>query len=94
MERGPLPPEGTDLGFLKPDCRTLLILAGRNEKIRKGDVLGGLAKDAGIPPEKIGRIDLMPKVCAVAIQTDFAQQALDHLETGRIKNRRLRARLL
>ena len=72
----------------------MLILAGRNEKIRKGDVLGGLVKDAGIPVEKIGRIDLMPKACAVAIDRAYAEMAIQHLENGRIKNRRLRARLL
>ncbi len=94
IEHGRIPPQGTDLGFLKPDCRTLLILAGRNEKIRKGDVLGGLVKDAGIPVEKIGRIDLMPKACAVAIDRAYAEMAIQHLENGRIKNRRLRARLL
>ncbi len=94
IEQGPVPAQGTDLGFLKPDCRTLLILAGRIEKIRKGDVLGGLVKDAGIPVEKIGRIDLMPRVCAVAIDRAYAEMAMQHLENGRIKNRRLRARLL
>jgi ATP-independent RNA helicase DbpA len=94
IEQGPLPAQESDLAFLKPDCRTLLILAGRNEKIRKGDVLGGLVKDAGIPVEKIGRIDLMPKVCAVAIDRAYAEMAMQHLENGRIKNRRLRARLL
>ncbi|MEE2749860.1 MAG: ATP-dependent RNA helicase DbpA [Myxococcota bacterium] len=94
IETGPIPPHATDLGFLKPDCRTLLILAGRTEKIRKGDVLGGLVKDAGIPADKIGRIDLMPKVCAVAIDRAYAEMARNHLENGRIKNRRLRARLL
>jgi ATP-independent RNA helicase DbpA len=94
IEQGPAPAQESDLGFLKPDCRTLLILAGRNEKLRKGDVLGGLVKDAGIPVEKIGRIDLMPKVCAVAIDRAYAEMAMQHLENGRIKNRRLRARLL
>ncbi len=94
IDRAPLPTQASGLGFLKPDCRTLLILAGRNEKIRKGDVLGGLVKDAGIPFEKIGRIDLMPKACAVAIDKAYAEMALQHLENGRIKNRRLRARLL
>ncbi len=94
IDRGPLPAQASDLWFLKPACRTLLILAGRNEKIRKGDVLGGLVKDAGIPVEKIGRIDLMPRVCAVAIDRAYAEMAMQHLENGRIKNRRLRARLL
>jgi ATP-independent RNA helicase DbpA len=88
------PGHSDDLSFLRPQNRTLLILSGKSDKIRKSDVLGGLVKDAGIPPEAIGRIDLMPKSCAVAIASDYAEQALNHLRTGKIKNRRLRARLL
>ncbi len=94
IERGTLPPFCDDLIFLRPEYQTLLILSGRSDKLRKGDVLGGLVKDAGIPFEMIGQIDLMPKACAVAIKNEYAHQALDHLQTGRIKNRRLRATLL
>ena len=42
----------------------------------------------------IGRIDLLPKTCGVAVAEEYAKKALAHLRTGRIKNRRLRARLL
>jgi ATP-independent RNA helicase DbpA len=94
IERGTLPPDSDDLAFLQPEYRTLLILSGRSDKLRKGDVLGGLVKDGGIPPDMIGQIDLMAKACAVAIKTEFAEQALEHLRTGRIKNKRLRATLL
>jgi ATP-independent RNA helicase DbpA len=94
IERGAAPPLSDALEFLSPGNRTLLIFGGRSDKIRKGDILGGLVKDAGIPPEKIGRIDLLAKVCAVAIDEMFAEKALQHLREGRIKNRRLRATLL
>ncbi len=94
IDRGEEPRGGGGLGFLKPPNRTLLILSGRRDKIRKGDVLGSLVKDGGIPAEAIGRIDLMPKVCAVAIAVDWCQQAASHLKTGRIKNKRVRVQLL
>jgi ATP-independent RNA helicase DbpA len=94
IERGETPPVCDDLRFLRPENRTLLIMAGRADKLRKGDVLGALVKDAGIPAEKIGRIDLMHKACGVALNHDVAKQAVEHLRTGKIKNRRLRARLL
>ena len=94
LERGPKLVHSDNLRFLQPTYRTLLILAGRSDKLRKADVLGGLVKDAGIPPEMIGRIDLMLKACGVAVAEKYAEQALAHLRTGRIKNRRLRARLL
>ena len=94
IPRGEAPPSGDDLSFLRPSVKTLLILSGKSDKIRKSDVLGGLVKDGGIPPQMIGRINLMAKACAVAIDGAYADQALTHLRTGKIKNRRLRARLL
>jgi ATP-independent RNA helicase DbpA len=94
IERGEVSHSDVGLDFLTPPNRTLLILAGRKNKLRKGDVLGALVKDAGIPPEAIGRIDLMQKACSVAVKREFAQQALRYLQEGRIKKRRFRARLL
>jgi ATP-dependent RNA helicase DbpA len=88
------PAGGKGLAFLQPPNRTLLILSGRKDKIRKGDVLGCLIKDAGIPAEAIGRIDLMPKACAVAISKGFAEKAATHLKNGRVKNKRVRVQLL
>ncbi|MDO8419712.1 MAG: ATP-dependent RNA helicase DbpA, partial [Rubrivivax sp.] len=41
---------------LQPPMVTLQILGGRKEKIRAGDVLGALTKDAGLPGDQIGRI--------------------------------------
>jgi len=78
-----------------PPYRTLLLLSGRRDKIRKADVLGALVKDGGIPPEAIGRIDLAGGTCAVAIERSAAARALQYIEQGgRIKRKRVRARLL
>ena len=82
------------LDFLRPPNRTLLILSGRKDKLRKGDVLGSLVKEGQIPAEAIGRIDLMQRTCGVAIAREFAQQALRHVQQGRIKKKRVRAQLL
>ena len=94
LERGVPPTSGGSLDFLKPTHQTLLILAGRKDKLRKGDVLGSLIKEGGIPPEAIGRIDVRDRVCAVALTPEFAQKARTHLREGRIKKRRFRSRLL
>ena len=80
--------------FVEAQYRTLLILSGRQQKIRKGDVLGALVKDGGIPPESIGSIDLQRSACSVAIDRAHAADAMRYLKTGRIKNGRVRARLL
>ena len=74
--------------------RTLLILAGRKHKVRKGDVVGALVKDAGIPSEAIGDIHLGQTTCAVALERAHAVKALRFLRRGRIKKVRVRATLL
>jgi ATP-independent RNA helicase DbpA len=94
IEEGPPLKTVRRLDHLKPANRTLLILSGRRDKLRKGDVLGALVKDGGIPPEAIGRIDLMPTACAVAVAIPYAKKAADHLKHGRIKNKRVRVQLL
>jgi ATP-independent RNA helicase DbpA len=87
----PCPPEAV---FPRPAFRTLLLLSGRKDKLRKGDVLGALIKDAGLPAEAIGRIDLMDTRCGVAIATEHAGRALGYLKTGRIKKLKVRGLLL
>ncbi len=88
------PSGGGGLSFLQPPNRTLLILAGKKDKLRKGDVVGSLVKDVGIPPETIGRIDLKDKTCAVALSKEVAVKVANHLKSGRIKNKRVRIQLL
>jgi ATP-independent RNA helicase DbpA len=94
IERGPKPQAVGKARFPKPPNRTLMLLAGRNEKLRKGDVLGALVKDGNLPPEAIGRIDLMQHACAVAVARVHAQEALEYIRRGRIKKKRVRALLL
>jgi ATP-independent RNA helicase DbpA len=90
IERGATPPPSGDLTFLAPPNRTVVLLEGRRHKLRKGDVLGALVKDAGLPPEAIGSIALTDTSCSVAIARDHEGQARRFLATARIKNRRIR----
>ena len=83
-----------DLGFLLAPNRTLLIHAGKRDKIRKGDILGALIKDGGIPNEAIGKIELQPGFCTVAIGRQYASKANQYLKSGRVKQKKVRARLL
>ncbi|MEC7949319.1 MAG: ATP-dependent RNA helicase DbpA [Myxococcota bacterium] len=83
-----------DLHSLRAPNRTLLLLAGRADKVRKGDVLGALVRDAGIPPEAVGRIDLLDRTTAVAIDRRHARDAERALRGGRVKGRKVRVRLL
>ena len=53
---------------------TLQILGGRKEKIRAGDVLGALTKDAGLPAAQIGKINVNEFSTYVAVARAVAAQ--------------------
>lgn len=94
LPRGTLPGDDDDVRYLQPAFRTVLLLSGRKDKLRKGDVLGALVKDGKVPADCIGRIDLGEKTCAVAVASDRAGQALKFLQRARVKKKRVRAVLL
>ena len=83
-----------DSGPLLPPMVTLQILGGRKEKIRPGDVLGALTKDAGLPAAQIGRITVNPFATYVAVARDFAPRALQALNERPVKGKRVKARVL
>ena len=94
LKRGPAPQRGGGLKFLLPPNRTLIILGGRKDKLRPGDIVGALVKDGGIPGDAVGKIDMRLDFCAVAIAREHATKALLYVETGRIKKKRYRVRLM
>ncbi|WP_201314272.1 ATP-dependent RNA helicase DbpA [Dyella sp. EPa41] len=86
------PPRGKQLN-LAP-MRTLVIDAGRQDKLRPGDILGALTGDAGLEAKDIGKIDVFATRAYVAIRRDLANKALERLRAGRIKGRNFRVRAL
>ncbi|TBR36226.1 MULTISPECIES: ATP-dependent RNA helicase DbpA [Dyella] len=72
--------------------RTLVIDAGRQDKLRPGDILGALTGDAGLKADAIGKIDVFATRAYVAIKRDQAAKALERLRAGRIKGRNFRVR--
>jgi ATP-independent RNA helicase DbpA len=71
---------------------TIAVDAGRQQKLRPGDLLGALTGDAGIPAAAVGKIDVFPTRTYVAIARDWHEEALQRLRTGKIKGRTLRVR--
>ncbi len=94
LPEGSPPGDDDDVSYLRPAYRTVLLLSGRKQKLRKGDVLGALVKDGKLPADSIGRIDLGDKTCAVAIREAHAKDALRFLQRARVKKQRVRAVLL
>ncbi len=71
---------------------TLAVDAGRQDKLRPGDLLGALTGDAGLPGDAIGRINVFPTRTYVAVLHAHANRALAKLRAGKIKGRRFRVR--
>jgi len=74
--------------------KTLVIDAGRQDKLRPGDILGALTGDAGLDANDIGKIDVFATRAYVAISRALANKALERLRAGKIKGRNFRVRPL
>ena len=86
-------PQRTKTLQLAP-MKTLVIDAGRQDKLRPGDILGALTGDAGLVAADIGKIDVFATRSYVAISRSLATKALDQLRSGKIKGRNFRVRPL
>jgi ATP-independent RNA helicase DbpA len=81
------------LGFnLDAPMTTLQIDSGKKNKIRPGDLLGALTKDAGLAGSQIGKIDIFDLFSYVAIDKKAAAKALNHFKKGKVKGRYVKAR--
>jgi ATP-independent RNA helicase DbpA len=97
-----LEPEWHSLGALQntqntplvPPMLTVIILAGKKDKIRPGDVLGALAGEAGLSSEQVGKINVTEQTTFVAIQRDIAREAVRKLVAGKLKGKAVKAWIL
>jgi ATP-independent RNA helicase DbpA len=81
-------------GPVRAPMVTLQILGGRKEKIRRGDVLGALTGDGGLPGAAIGKIDINDFSTYVAVERSIAPKALRALNEGKVKGKRVKARVV
>jgi len=72
-----------------PTMITLCLGAGKKDKLRTGDILGALIKDAALPNDVIGKIDVLPNRSYVAINKSHANQAYQYFQSGKLKGRRV-----
>ncbi|MDP2825582.1 MAG: ATP-dependent RNA helicase DbpA [Sulfuritalea sp.] len=79
---------------LLPPMATLLILGGRKEKIRPGDVLGALTGEAGFSKEQIGKINVTDSSTYVAVARNVAREAQRKLSAGSLKGKKVKVHLL
>ncbi|MCE9570676.1 MAG: DbpA RNA binding domain-containing protein, partial [Rhodocyclales bacterium] len=79
---------------LLPPMATLLILGGRKEKIRPGDVLGALTGEAGFSKEQICKIKVTEASTYVAVERGIAKEVVRKLSAGTVKGKRVKVHLL
>ena len=79
---------------LIPPMTTLLILGGRKEKIRPGDVLGALTGEAGYTREQVGKITITEQATFVAVASEIAKEAAYKLSIGKIKGKSVKVHIL
>ena len=77
----------SESGGIVPPMVTLSINGGRKSKLRPGDILGALTKDAGIPGSSVGKINCFELYSYVAIERSVADKAEKALSTKKIKGR-------
>lgn len=91
LQWGKLPPRRAAAPAPAPFV-TLAIDAGRQDKLRPGDLLGALTGDAGVPGTAVGKIDVFPTRTYVAIDRESHVRAMQRLRAGKIKGRTFRVR--
>jgi ATP-independent RNA helicase DbpA len=74
--------------------QTMVIEAGKKDKIRAGDILGALTGDCGLKGNDIGKIDIGDIQSHVAISKTVINMAYKKLKNGKIKKRRIGVWLL
>jgi len=81
---------------------TLCFSGGKKDKLRPGDLMGALAKDAGLTKEQVGKIHILEFMSYVAIERSAARQAYQGLNAnnplgadyGSVKGRNFKMRFI
>ncbi|MFT2089854.1 ATP-dependent RNA helicase DbpA [Paraglaciecola sp. 2405UD69-4] len=78
--------------LIQPEYATICIDGGKKSKIRPGDILGALTKDAGIEFDDVGKINVTATHTYVAVKTRSVKRALKQFNEGKLKGRKFKAR--
>jgi ATP-dependent RNA helicase DeaD len=67
----------------------LYLNAGKNEKIRKTDVLGAIAGETGVSGQKIGAIDIFNQYSFVDVPAEEAKHIVSTMNKRSIKGKKV-----
>ena len=74
----------------KPAMTTLYFQAGKKEKLSRGDIMGFIANNGGIPASDIGRIDVRDHYAIAAVPRPQGPEVLKRLQAAKIKGKKVR----
>ena len=74
----------------KPAMTTLYFQAGKKEKLSRGDIMGFIANNGGIPAGDIGRIDVRDHYAIAAVPRSRGSEVLKRLQAAKIKGKKVR----
>lgn len=78
----------------RPAMITIQIDGGKRAKVRPGDILGALTGEQGITGDQVGKINVAQNFSYVAIKRNAHKLAVKKLESGQIKGRNFRVRVI
>lgn len=88
--RAPLPPETKRSDALRQETKRLCIFAGKNRKLRPGDLVGAICSIPSLRAQDIGVIQIQERQSYVEILHGKGDLVLEALQERTIKNRRFR----
>ncbi|MFA3793137.1 ATP-dependent RNA helicase DbpA [Aliiglaciecola sp. SL4] len=80
--------------IVQPEYQTICIDGGKKAKLRPGDILGALTKDADVSGEDIGKIKVTATHSYVAVKIRSVRRSLKQFNEGKMKGRKFKARKL
>ncbi|QHJ11756.1 ATP-dependent RNA helicase DbpA [Paraglaciecola mesophila] len=78
--------------LVQPQYSTLCVDGGKKAKLRPGDLLGALTKQAEIPGDDIGKIHITEFHAYLAVKTRSVKRAMRQLGEGKIKGKKFKVR--
>lgn len=82
-----LPSNKNQVAPQKAPMQTLVIIGGKRDKMRPGDILGAFTGDGGITKDQVGKINVGMVVTHVALDRRVAQAATNRVREAGIKGK-------
>jgi ATP-independent RNA helicase DbpA len=82
----------SDTAIFLPEMVTICLNVGRKDKIRPGDILGSLTKEAGLAGTDIEKININTLNSYVAIHKNSVDKACQHFKNAKLKGQKILVR--